>query len=363
MVPQLLLAICWTVAGQATGGDGSISGIVVNASRGRTPAGGSEVILRLRLHGQFVPAAQTTADPQGRFSFQNLLVGGQYQYLPGANRDGVHYPGPRIQLTPQRPRVRVELAVHDAVTQPNPLVIRRHDIIVRPEPGALNVTESILVVNPSSKSYIGRPLPEGGEPVTLQLAVPSDFERLTFYEEFFGREFSLIHGKLVTSIPWTPGQRELKLNYVLRNTQSHRVWERPLDLPCSQVRLCVETTRPEKLRCNLERGSVERNGDLSTVRFQSVGRTLPAGHVIRLELGELPLPWTTYGRPAALLILLALMGGASLVMVRRRHRTGLPSAKAALPARPPGPANPASQRRLRYGRRKRGRKHTESSRL
>jgi hypothetical protein len=386
MIPKLLLVICSVVGAEAPrpamGGvrayhtppsragasemsprweGGQIRGIVVNASDGNRAAGGAEVVLRVKRYGQFLPAAQTTADPRGRFVFGDLLLGEQYEYLPGANHQGVHYPGPRIKLTAERPHAEVELAVRDSVTQPSPLVIRRHEIILQPEPGALRVTESMLVVNPSSKSYVGRPAHEGRQPVTLRLAVPSDFQRLTFHQEFFGRRFSMVDGKLVTSIPWTPGGRELKFTYVLRNSAAHRVWERPLDLPCSRVCVCVRTTRPQQVRSNLPPGPIQRSGELSTVRFESDERTLPAGHVIRIELGELPVPWTVYGRWLALLVLVTLIAGASLVMIGRRRGSNRPSTKAASPARPSSPADSASERGFRRHRRKRSPKRTAAS--
>ena len=182
----------------------------MNASDGKMPVGRAEVVLRVKLHGQFVPVEKTNADAQGKFLFQHLPVGDDCQYRPGANQDGVHYPGPPIKLTSRLPHADVTLTVCSSVTHPNPLVIRQYEVIVRPEPGALNVTETILVDNPSSTCYVGRPDHEGAEPVTLQLAIPSDFERTTFHKEFFGRRFSLVDGRLVTGIPWTPGRRELK---------------------------------------------------------------------------------------------------------------------------------------------------------
>jgi len=358
MILNLLLAMCSVAAGEVPRSDGSISGVVVNASDGMTPAGGAEVVLRLKLYGQFAPVAQTIADPQGRFRFQDLSVGDGYEYLPGANHQGIHYPGPRIQLTPRRPRASVELAVHDSVAEPSPLVIRRHEITVRPEPGVLYVTESMLVANPSSKSYVGQPAHEGDEPVTLRLAVPSDFERLTFEQESFGRRFSLVDGKLVTSIPWTPGDRELRFTYVLRNARADCVWERRLDLPCSQVFLSVETAKPEEVRCNLQPGTIRHSGDQSEVTFQSGGRTLPAGHVVRLELGALPVPWTVYGKWLALLALVVLIAGVGLAMIGPVRRARRSSATAGESSRPSRPADSASEQRPRRARRnrRRGRK-------
>ena len=136
---------------------------------------GAEVVLRAKVDGQLLPVAETAADAQGRFRFEQLPADGDCVYLPGANRDGIHYPGPSVRLSSLRRRAEVTLAVHDAVTFPNPLVVRRHTITLCPEPGVLRVTESMLIDNPSAACYVGQAAGEDVEPVTLQLAIPADF--------------------------------------------------------------------------------------------------------------------------------------------------------------------------------------------
>lgn len=314
-----LLAITATAASQPNAIEGTLSGIVVNASHDSRPAGGIEIVLRAQMDGSFVPVAQTMADAQGRFRFEHLLIGGDSLYLPGANSDGVHYPGPRVQLTQQRPEVAVKLEIYDAVSEPNPLEILRYEIVIRPEPGALHVTESMIVENPSTMSYVGRAAHEGGKPVTLRLAIPSDFDRTTFNKEFFGRRFSLIKDKLITSVPWPPGRRELKFSYVLANDSSHRIWRRPLDLPCRSIQLIVETDNPEEVSCSLGPAHATEDG---RVIFQSTATILPSEQVIQLELGLLPVRWTAYGRWIALLALVMVISTISLVTLRRRSLQG-----------------------------------------
>ena len=312
---KLLLVACSAFSSHLGEGQGSIGGLVVNASKGKVPAGGAEVVLRVELDGRFVPFRETIADAQGQFRFDDLPVGKPYLYLPGANCDDIHYPGPRVQLTAERPHVRVDLAVCNAVSRPNPLVIRRQEIVIRPEPGVLNVTESILVENPTSTCYVGQAMEEGAEPVTLPLAIPSDFERVTFREEFFGRRFSIADAKLVTGIPWMPGQRELTFTYLLPNQQRYRLWQRPLDLPCAHLRLSVQTTKPQEISCNLERVSGKTGESSSQVIFESAQRTLPAGYMIRVELGQLPVPLMAYARWMAVLVLGGLVVAISLIMI------------------------------------------------
>jgi hypothetical protein len=310
----LLLAIASTPVSSSRVGDGVIDGIVVNATRDHMPMGGTEVALRIRVDGQFVGVARTTSQPDGRFRFENLPTGAADPYLPGANKDDVHFPGPRVWLTAEQPHAQVTLTVFDSVSDPNPLVIQRQEIVIHPEPGMLRVTESILIDNPSERCYVGRPPHDGGAPVTLRLAIPADFDRVTFDKEALGRQFVLVDGRLVTGIPWPPGKRELVFSYVIANEKSRRVWERPIDLPCSHVSLCVQTNDPANVVCNLPRaGTTEKEEEC----FESKGHVLPAGQVVRLELGHLPVPRIVYARWTALLILATLIVGVSLISMYR----------------------------------------------
>jgi hypothetical protein len=305
---QLLLVGCAALLGQAADRCGTIGGEVLNASAGRSRIAHAPVVLRIEAEGQYAPFQETTTDGAGRFLFQHLPVGTAYHYLPGANRDGVHYPGPAVRLTPQRPRAMVELTVCDAVAAPSPLVIRRQTVRIHADPDAISVTESMLIDNPSATCYVGQAWKEGGEPVTLQVAIPTDFGGVTFHEEFFGRRFVVADGKLVTGIPWTPGKREMTFAYVLPNTQPERVWRRGIDLPCEEIRVEVSTARPDEVSCSLPRQKADGGG---LAVFQSTGPALPPGQVIQVQLGRLPIAWVQRARwwsPLALIGLVALAG-------------------------------------------------------
>jgi hypothetical protein len=324
MFAQVLLLLASTVPGDpGTLPQGVIQGVVLHAGD-QKPVARAEVGLRVRLEGRFVLIAETTADAYGRFTFRQLPVGEDFQYLPGANCDGVHYPGPRVHLTWERPAADVRLTVCDAVHSPSPLVARHHEILICPEPGLVKVSETILVDNPSSLSYVGQAAGGQNRPITLRLSIPPDFQRTTFDQEFFGRHFSLADGKLVTSIPWTPGLRELKFTYVLANPKSRFHWDRPLDLACSSLTLIIRTARPDEASCNLDVKPVRR-GDEVTFAFS--GRNLPAGQVIRVDIGRLPRPWMAYGRWLALAVLIGLVGSTGLVLGWRHRKPGLRSGR------------------------------------
>jgi hypothetical protein len=298
---------------------GSIRGLVVNSSRGDAPAGSAEVVLRVKLDGDFLVAARTTADPDGRFVFEGLPVDPALIYLAGAHRDGVVYPGRRIRLSPEQPQAHDVVKVQEAITEPNPLVLRDYTVVLEPQPGALRVTETLVIENPEPSTYVGRkPHPEA-QPVTLRLGIPAEFERVTFRDEFHGRQFSLINERLVTGLPWTPGRRELQFAYVLRNDGRHRLWTRPLDLPCDRVSVTVRTIDPEGVSCNLRGPAHIEDG---AVTFAGGPGALAAGHEIRVELSRLPVPVLARARWVALGALALAIAGSCLILMRRGRPAG-----------------------------------------
>ena len=98
MALTLLLLTVSMLAANPPVGDGVIEGTVVRAID-QAPVPGAEVVLRAKIGGQLLAVAETTADAQGRFRFEHLPVDGNCVYLPGANRDGIHYPGPSVRLS------------------------------------------------------------------------------------------------------------------------------------------------------------------------------------------------------------------------------------------------------------------------
>ena len=247
------------------------------------------------------------------FEFENLPLIAGIQYVPGANHEEIHYPGPRLRFTDEKQNARVKLVIYEPSNGSNPLVFEQHDITVRLSSGVLEVTESMLIHNPSNKSFIGESAPGSEQRGTLQLAIPSHFERITFAKEFYGRRFALVEQKLWTDIPWPPGTRRLEFTYVLPHDQSPVVWLRPLDLPCSLLRLTVLTDKPDEVLCNLE---AERSTTNHQVTYITTAMTLSAGQEIHLHMGPSPYPMIVYGRWVAVSLLGALLCGTGVCLYR-----------------------------------------------
>jgi hypothetical protein len=316
--------------------EGTICGVVLGAEDGR-PVPDAEVVLRGKVEGQYAVLEETKADARGQFAFRQLPIGDGYEYLPGANRDGIHYPGPRVILREASKSANVSLVVRKAITEPNPLGVLEHEVDVRSEPGLVRVTERMLIDNPTQSCYVGR-APQGkGDPVTLKLSIPRDFQQVTFAGEFYGRRFAIVDNNLVTSIPWTPGRRELKFSYVLANPNRQFHWERTMDLPCRRLKVAVHTDKPEEVACSLASPSA---GERDAVTFEVADRELPVGEVVQLTMGRLPVPWIVYARWIAVGVL--AIGGIGVGAVMRR--------KAATGGRAPTSQTGSNLRRATTGR-------------
>jgi hypothetical protein len=315
MLDWVTLALCFALAGSTPDSAGVIEGTVVNGSRGHSPIPAAAVVLRAQHRGAWMPIAETVCDNKGQFRFEGLPLEKDLVCLTGANFQGIHYPGRRVAMDAALPRVPQTIVVYETVADSNPLVGTSHEIDIRAEAGVLVVTETIVVANRSSQTYVGPQTPEAESAATLRLSIPSEFEKVTFAKEFFGRQFQLNNERLETQIPWTPGQRELKFTY--RLPLEHRNWSfrRPLDLPTEKMRLKVRGAQLQDVYCSLP--FVRKSTDDALV-FESESPLLPRAHAIELQFGDLPVPWMIHARWFALaaLVLLVLLTWGLLLRVR-----------------------------------------------
>jgi len=307
----MLVSLC-VAASYPTSEVGSISGVVVNGSHREEVIANAEVVLRAIENGAATPIAETTSDEYGRFKFEELPIDQSRLYLPGANLNGVHYPGPRVRLTADQQTSNVKLVAFETVEEPSPLIAKKYELTVAASAGVLEITESMLIENPTQSTYVGKKTRKTA-PVTLRFSLPEDFESVTFHDEFHGRSFFVLDGKLMTDIPWPPGSRQIAFTYRIPIEQRGRVLARSLDLPCSDITVRVKSDEIQNVSCNLPTASKSPQ----EIRFARSGLQLPAGHQLLIQLGKLPVPLMGYARWVALAVLIVLIIATAITRCRR----------------------------------------------
>jgi hypothetical protein len=121
---------------------GTVHGTVKNGTTGK-PGAGVEVIL-IQLQGGMQPVANSKADAQGQFTFDNPSLGAQ-PMLIRAVFHGVNFHQP---VPPGKTEVEVE--VFDPTQDPKTVTIPSHIVILQPNGATLIVGEEYSVLNNSS---------------------------------------------------------------------------------------------------------------------------------------------------------------------------------------------------------------------
>lgn len=291
---------------------GTIQGVVVNGTKGNEPLADVAVILQVGPEAALAPVAETRTDIYGKFAFEDLPLDPSTTYLPGAQRDGVYYPGDRVRLGLSHRVVQAKIVAFDTIESPSPLITERHDIEINCQTDLMEISETMVISNPAAKTYAGKQIDDKPR-ITLQLSIPPNFDRVTFRDEFYGRRFRVVDHKPVTDIPWPPGHRELKFVYRIPLEKSAGVFRRRLDLPCGNVRVRVSGENAGQVSCNLPRSA--NAGD--HVEFATNEKGLTAGFNLELQVGKRPIPWMLYARWSSLGALCALAFGT---IALKRHR-------------------------------------------
>lgn len=304
----LFLAAAGVPPGADSPADTVIQGVVVNGTHRGAPAAGAKVVLLAGKDNQFGIVTTTTSDRNGSFVFvrRDLPPPLDLIYQVGAQWDGIHYPGPRFRLDSQGQPARVELTVHDTVAAPSPLRADVHEIDLNVKTGSVEVTEVIVVNNPSTATYVGAADPNmpGKAPPTLSLTLPEGVAHVTFNKEFDGRNFHLVDGRLVTNVPWPPGKRQVAFIYEVPVENHQLLFQRHLDLPCAQACVAISGAAPKDLVCNLPQ--VTAPGQVP-IGFAADAQMLPASHVLQVQIGQVAVSWLVGARWAALLLLASLL--------------------------------------------------------
>ena len=302
----------------ADGRHGRFGGLVVDGTHGDQPLAGADVVLRATDGANYATQFEMKTDELGQFEFTKLPVARGLIYSAGVNRDGVHYPGPAVELTDDEPSRRVRLRAFDAVDSPSPLVALVHEISVRRIDRTLEVIESIVVQNPTLRGYVGV-APEEGTPVTLTITPIPGFATITFASESLGRSFHVHNGQLTTDLPWAPGAREITFKYRLPIHQRSLTLTRAFDLPCNNFLLRVEGELQQHADLDVagERLTIDEKASDAAI-WKIMGRRLAAGEQIELRLDGLPVSAWSYAKWIAVGVL-SLLAGTIFVRRARRH--------------------------------------------
>lgn len=159
--------------------------------------------------------AQT--DAGGGFSFDELAVGGQNVYVVSATYKDVAYATDMLTLTTTAPQQTVRLDIYETTDDDAGIVIERAHLIISPQAEGVQIGQMFILSNTGDKTFVGKPLQEGGQPATFRLYLPKGAEQITFDAGELRERFLSTPDGVADTLPIPPGQStaQVVLSYTL----------------------------------------------------------------------------------------------------------------------------------------------------
>ena len=298
---------------------GTIEGRVVNATSQR-PQRGVVVTLSGGKRGEVI--GRTRTDGSGRYSFSGLRTGPDRPYALDAGYEGGLFAGRAVTLpddTSRAPVVTGTLHVWETASDPRAIVVRRDDLFLIPNEGALGVLQSVTLANTSDRAYIGRggkgapsiafSLPAGADIATTRiLRATLDIPRLVPLEDL---------GGFGTTVAIPPGEIQITFSYRVEGSAGNFDLSRRVLYPTLESSIHARdpiTVASDRLTPT---GEVNLRG--TSYRRWSLEGPLDAGAPLQAtataEAG--PTPLIVGG---AVLLLVAALAGALVIARSRRLR-------------------------------------------
>jgi mono/diheme cytochrome c family protein len=191
-----------TASSPFSGGEGVVTGKIVNGTPGAAAPQDLEISLRaFDMNAAFVDEITTTVAADGTFIFDGIDVTVPVQMEPLVVYEGVSYfgdLGAAISLSPQQPDMEVPVTVYETTQDPSHVYIERLHVVFDMATDRAQVAELYILSNDGDRAYVGTP-----EEGTLRLSVPSD--ALNFQPGGDPSRFIPLADGLADTVPVPPG--------------------------------------------------------------------------------------------------------------------------------------------------------------
>jgi len=218
-------------------GTGVIEGRVIHQADEAESLAGAVVTLRVFSDQSPVESIRGVTGEDGRFSFQGLDTGPDRTYVPSTKFREVLYFGEWTSFG-ETTHAERDLIVYDTTTDDSTLGVLHEHIVLGFRPGALTISQFLVIGNNGDRTIVGRKLPDGVRG-TLRLTLP---EQAFGFEEFQGLRhvhFTKVPGGIVYDSPIIPGTSKVAFRYMVPYHGATTV-TRQLDYPTEEADVFVK---------------------------------------------------------------------------------------------------------------------------
>ena len=319
----LSLAVAGGSAVRAQEATATVEGRVVNASNDGGNMGGLVVTLHeVRADGR--QELETTADPDGRFSFEEVVFDSGTAYgVSVVYQDAFYGIDLDVSKWPPDP---VELTVYESSSDDGALAVSSASVLfagASPETGMVSAMEIVSLVNTGDETYVPGP----GVMDLLRFGLPSGASGLRVETSLVGANHIQVDRgfALVASVP--PGSHEVMYAYEFPYSGEETAFERSVRYGAENLRVMTPEDAMDLAADSLGEARTVTIGETRYRLIEATG--LAPGTPITVTLSGLPQPGGgpglldevrfEYAAPVSLALLMALLVGYALW---RRVRPG-----------------------------------------
>ena len=225
----LLLTFClWTEASPAlaasnAGGDGQISGQLLDGTNANAPLPGQSVTLQMVQGGNSQDLTTVTTDAQGSFSFSNLSTDKTISYAVFVLYQGAQYLSDVITLN-NNPTQQVNVTVYQATQSTDKLAILNATALFQ-EPDiphkTVTVSEAFSFKNLDTHTYVGiLDAANKSKPNALLFSLPLGATNINLQKGFTGYHVIQVDRGFATDAALLPGNNEFAFSFDMPYTSS-----------------------------------------------------------------------------------------------------------------------------------------------
>lgn len=313
-----LVLVLATPALAADAPKGTITGQLVNGTKGGASVAGQVVTLKTYINDAEGASKDSKADEQGNFKFGDLSTEASYSYKVTVNYQTANYESASIKFSPVETTKSVKLTVYDATTNEDAIsALTSHTVISLGQDG-LTVLEYIVFINPSDKTYIGSKDLGNGKKETLRFALPKGASNLTLQRGLTDSHVVKTAEGFGGTAPFIAGTtNEVSFTYKIKSASRDLAFDQVFYRPTGNYDLLVQDTG------NIQ---VKASGlqEVETLPFQGsrfkrlTGQSLAAGTRITVQIGGLPFASGNGQKIAVIVALVVAVPVLGYLLIRRR---------------------------------------------
>ena len=203
---------------------GTIFVKVIQGSAGGTKVAGALVTANLGGHGSNDKARilTTKADEKGVAVFQKIPLTPPFHPRVTVTHGGTTFEaeckGPDDIMSLVDTERMITVVVHDITEEPPAWEVVRRDITLLPSPHGLFVSDTLLVHNPSDRTWLSAPDAKGAR-ASVVLPLPAGAKDVPKGMHGGTPGIGIVDGKIVSPAPLPPGQSRFSLRYILPSTE------------------------------------------------------------------------------------------------------------------------------------------------